>query len=179
MKKKIINGVGIGLIAGLIVLLDAIFCSYFFEGNLFIWIAFASWTIFFTAKTKERISAIPGYFIGIFCAIGIIYLGNLIYEYIPLSINNQSMTSFIATSLIVSILMVCYEFKLLNFTSISSVFIGIWLIFSGLGANMYPNSLQETLIIIFIISLYSLVGLLAGALSMSLYKMTSKFLDKK
>lgn len=179
MKKKIINGVGIGTIAGLIVLLDALFCSYFFEGKLFIWVAFASWTIFFTAKTKERISAIPGYFIGIFCAIGIIYLGNLIYEYIPFSINNQSMTSFIATFLIVSVLMICYEFKLLSFTSISSIFVGIWLIFSGLGANMYPNSLQEIIIIISIILLYSLVGLLAGAFSMLLYKTTSKFLDKK
>lgn len=179
MKKKIINGLGVAAIAGLVVLLDAIFCSYFFEDNLFVWVAFASWTIFFTAETKERISAIPGYFIGIFCAIGIIYLGNFIYEYIPLSINNQSMTSFIATFLINSVLMICYEFKLLNFTSISSIFIGNWLIFSGLGANMYPNSLQETLTIIFIILLYSLVGLLAGALSMLLYKTTNKFLDKK
>lgn len=33
MTKKI-NRVGIGLIAGLIVLLDAGFCSYFFKGEI-------------------------------------------------------------------------------------------------------------------------------------------------
>lgn len=44
---------------------------------------------------------------------------------------------------------------------------------------MYPNSLKEALIIFFIISLYSLVGLIAGALSMQLYKLTSNDSDKK
>ncbi len=66
MKEKILNGIGIGFIAGIIVLLDAIFCSFFFKGHLFIWVAFASWTVFFTAKTKERFNDILGYIIGIY-----------------------------------------------------------------------------------------------------------------
>jgi len=96
-----------------------VFVPIFLKGKLFIWIAFASWTVFFTAKTKERLSAISRCF--------------------------KSMTSFLATFLIVSILMIG----------------------------------PETMVIIFIILLYSLIGLIAGALSMLLYKMASKISNKK
>ena len=175
MKRKIINGIGIGLIAAFIVLLDSVFCAIVFPGKLFIWVAFASWTVFFTAKSKERVKAILGYVIGALCSIAIIYGGNIFFNILHWSINGQSQTSFIATFLIVSLLMICYEFKLLNFTSISSIFIGIWLIFSGLGVGMYPNDVKGSLIIIAIIICYSIIGLIAGALSMKLYKKTENY----
>lgn len=175
MKRKILNGIGIGFLAGLIVLLDSIFCAFVFPGKLFIWVAFASWTVFFTAQIKERAKAILGYIIGALSSIAIIYVGNMLFNILAWTINGQSQTSFIATFLIVSMLMTCYEFKLLDFTSISSIFIGIWLVFSGLGASMYPHDLKSSLIIIGIIVCYSIIGLIAGALSMGLYKKTEKY----
>ena len=173
MMKKTLRGLGIGVLAGMIVLLDSIFCAFVFPGKLFVWIAFASWTVFFTATPKERVKSILGYIIGIICSILIINIGNWIFSILPFTINGQSQTAFIATMLVVSLLMICYEFKILNFTSISSIFIGIWLVFSGLGSLMYPSNITDTLIIVAVIMGYSILGLIAGFLSMVLYKKIS------
>ena len=174
MKKVLLNGIGIGLISALIVIIDSIFCALFFPGKLFSWVAFASLTVFYTAKAKERVKAISGYVIGALCSIAIIYIGNKLFYFLNWTINGQSQTSFIATFIIVSLLMVFYEFKSLEFTSITSIFMGMWLVFSGLGASMYPNDLKISLIIIGIIIFYSLIGLITGELCMMLYKKTEK-----
>ena len=172
--KNLLRGIGIGFLAALIVLIDSVFCSFVFPGKLFVWVAFASWTVFFTATTQERLKSLTGYIIGIVCSLLIMILGNLIFEYLPLSINNLSQTSFIGTFIVVSILMIAYECELLKFTSISSIFIGIWLIFSGLGAGMYPSDVKSTITIVLIIMGYSILGLVAGYFSMLLYKKIPK-----
>ena len=175
---KFLNALGIAIISCLIVFLDSLFCAYVFPNNLFIWIAFASWTIFFTSSTKERLKSLPGYIIGMLASIAIIYLGSAISSFMNFTINGISATSCFATLLVVFCIMLMYEFKLLNFTSISSVFVGIWVIFSGLGATIYPNSVKDTLIIFAIVICYSIVGLIAGWLSMIIYKLTDKIYVK-
>ncbi len=176
---KFLNALGIAVIACLIVFLDELFCSFVFPNKLFIWIAFASWTVFFTASTKDRLKALPGYIIGALASVAIIYLSTAIFSIFNFTINGISMTSCFATLIVVFCIMMLYELKIFNFTSISSIFIGIWLVFSGLGATMYPNSIAEILIIFAIILAYSIVGLIAGGLSMLIYKLTDNMYNNK
>jgi len=51
----------IGIIAGLLVLLDGIITNLLHKEASFTWVAFVSWTVFFGSTNKERFKAILGY----------------------------------------------------------------------------------------------------------------------
>lgn len=176
---KLLNALGLTLISCLMILIDCVFCAFVYPGKLFVWIAFASWTVFFTSDVKDKVKAIPGYLIGAIASVGIMILSDFIFSFFKFEINGQSVTSMIASLIIIFCVMLLHEFNIFKFTSINSIFIGSWLVFSGLGVAMYPNSFVETLIIFAIIIGYSVMGLIAGYLSMLACKKTNKLYENK
>lgn len=85
MKEILRKSVAIGIIAGILVLLDGIITKKLNIVGSFTWGAFVSWTVFFGESIKERLKAIVGYVIVFLSAVAIIKLGNL-FGVIPFNI---------------------------------------------------------------------------------------------
>ena len=58
MSKITRKAIIIAIIAGILVFLDGILSKVFNQTGSFTWVAFVSWTVFFGATKKERLSAI-------------------------------------------------------------------------------------------------------------------------
>jgi len=152
----------IALIAGILVLCDGLITRLLGQNATFTWVAFVSWTVFFSSSIEERERAILGYIVGFLAAYAIINIGNL------LSFINFNVFGIVAIgSLIATILInyLCIEFeKLHKFipVSTSGIFVGISMTFSGLGIGLTPNTLENSLLMVIIIVTYGILGLLSG-----------------
>lgn len=159
MKKITRKALVIALIAGLLVLLDGIISKLFNQTGSFTWVAFVSWTVFFGATTKERLKAVLGYIIGFLLAVAIIKLGNLF------SFMNTSIIAFGSILATILINFLCIELE--NFEkhfpiSVSGMFVGIAMTFSGLGVGLSVDTLSSSIIMLAIIVIYGILGLLSG-----------------
>lgn len=161
MKKITRKAVVTTIIIGVLVLLDSIITKLLNQESSFTWVAFVSWTVFFGAATKERLKAILGYVIGFLAAVAIIKLGD-VFSVIPINILGVAIGSILATMVIN---FACIELEGLEKyfpISISGIFVGISMTFSGLGANLTINTLESSLLMLFIIVIYGILGLLCG-----------------
>ena len=154
----------IAIVAGLLYLLDCTFTGFFVEGKTFLWMAFISWTVFFGAEMNERIRGLIGVIIG-FCVAIIMML-----------ITNSFTLNFwtISISCLLGILLMNFLVMYLDHTknfwtnSITGVFTGIALTFSGFGAGFSPlNSACEAFTMLGILALYTVLGLIAGYVSIT------------
>ena len=159
MNKITRNAIVIGIIAGILVLLDGIIVKLLNQSASFTWIAFVSWTVFFGATIKERLKAILGYILGFLAAIAIMQLGNL---FSFMNIIGIAFGSILATMIINY---VCIELERTEKKfpySVSGIFVGISMTFAGVGISLVPNTLENSVLMLGIILLYGILGLLSG-----------------
>lgn len=160
MKKLTRKAVVIAIIAGLLVLFDIIISKLLNQTGSFTWIAFVSWTVFFGATMKERLKAVVGYIIGFLAAVAIMKLGSLFS--IITNVFGIAIGSILAT-MIVNFL--CIELESIEKyfpISVSGIFVGIAMTFSGLGVGLTINTLGSTMLMLAIIVIYGILGLLSG-----------------
>lgn len=152
----------IAIIAGLLVLCDGVIAKLLGQTGSFTWVAFVSWTVFFGEKTKERLKAIVGYIIGFLSAVAIIELGNL------LSVIDFKVFGIVAIGSIMATMLInylCIELERIGKVfpiSVSGIFVGIAMTFSGLGVGLSPSNVENSLIMLAIIVIYGILGLLSG-----------------
>lgn len=159
MKKLTRKALVIAIIAGLLVLLDGIISKLFNQSGSFTWVAFVSWTVFFGATTKERLKAIVGYIIGFLSAVAIMKLGNL---FSVINIPAIAFGSILATMIIN---FVCIELEAIEKhfpISVSGIFVGIAMTFSGLGVGLTIDTLSSSILMLSLIVIYGILGLLSG-----------------
>ena len=152
----------IAIIAGILVICDGIITKILNQNASFTWIAFVSWTVFFNSTTNERKKAIIGYIIGFLAAFSIVQLGAL-FNNLPISLFGIVTIGSILATMIINYLCIELE-KIGKFfpISISGIFVGIAMTFSGLGINLSPNTLNNSILMLVIIVIYGILGLLSG-----------------
>lgn len=160
MKNITIKAIVIGIIAGLLVLLDKAIAGLLGQTGSFTWVAFVSWTVFYSSTVKERLKAIVGYIIGFLAAVAIMKLG------IVFSVIGALLGSILAT-MIINFLCIELENVQKYFPiSINGIFVGIAMTFSGLGVGLNINSIESSLMMLTIIVIYGILGLLSGWLTL-------------
>lgn len=159
MKEKTRKAIVIAIIAGLLVLCDGIISKILKQTASFTWIAFVSWTVFFGATMKERLKAIVGYIIGFFAAMIIIKLGNLFSGINTLYI---AFGSILATMIINFAVMELENIEKYFPISISGIFVGMAVTFSGLGIGLNTDTINNSVLLLVIILTYGILGLLSG-----------------
>ncbi len=161
MKKIVKKALVIGLIAGILVLLDGIISKALNQSGSFTWVAFVSWTVFFGESTEERFKAVIGYIIGFLAAVAIMNLGDLL-SVIPLNILGVTIGSILATLIINFSCILLEAIKKYFPISISGIFVGIAMTFSGLGIGLTIDTFSNSILMILIIVIYGILGLLSG-----------------
>ena len=163
MNKITRKAIVIAIIAGILVLLDSIISKLLGQTASFTWIAFVSWTVFFGVTMKERLKAVLGYVIGFLSAIAIIELGNLV-SFMQFNILNFIIAiGSIMCTMIINYLVIELEKteKIIPY-SVSGIFVGIAMTFSGLGVGLSPNTLENSFLMLAIIVIYGILGLASG-----------------
>lgn len=154
-KKPLI----IGAIASVLYLIDALIGGLFVKGGSFMWVAFAFWTVFFGASVKDRVKALIGAVIGFFAGI----LMMLITNSFDLSIGKISISCLLGVFLVNCLVMYFEKGEKVWINSISGIFVGIMLTFSGLGVGLNPiNSFKDGSTMFAIIITYAILGLICG-----------------
>ncbi|MBE5812476.1 MAG: DUF1097 domain-containing protein [Clostridiales bacterium] len=161
MKAITRKAIVVGIIAGLLVLCDGIISKLLNQTGSFTWVAFVSWTVFFGATIKERLKAIPGYIIGFFAAVAIMKLGGYL-SFIQFNIMGVAIGSILATMIINFMCMELENIQKFFPISISGIFVGIAMTFSGLGVGFTINTLNSCIMMISIIVIYGILGLISG-----------------
>lgn len=159
MNKITRKALVIGIIAGILVLLDGLITRLLGQTGSFTWVAFVSWTVFFGETINGRLKAILGYIIGFIAAVVIMRLGNWF------SFMNIGIVAFgsILVTMIINYLSIELERveKKVPY-SVSGIFVGIAMTFSGLGIGIAPNTLTNSVLMLAIILIYGILGLLSG-----------------
>lgn len=151
---KFFYAICVGIIASLVLIADFFISPLFVPRGSFVWIAFINWTLFSSSSNIEKLKAVGGYVSGFLCALGMIKLGGYLTSAFNLSSMSFPLGAVIATFLFNALIM-RYGLSKKMLTSISSIFVGISLTFSGLGVNMTPSINMLSIIVI-----YGVIGLL-------------------
>ncbi|MBQ8426076.1 MAG: hypothetical protein IJX17_08710 [Clostridia bacterium] len=149
----------VGLIASVIYIIDAFLGKALADGS-FMWVSFVSWTIFYSVSVNERIRALIGNVIGFL-------FGLLMWHsssFFPGSIFGISIAGLLFVFLANGAMMFFPKFSKLWLNSISGIFMGVFLTFSGLGVKLYPVTVSDAFLQLGIILIYSTFGLIAGYL---------------
>lgn len=174
MKELNKKAITIGLIAGLLVLLDGIISKALSVSGSFVWVSFVSWTVFFGSTTNERIRAIPGYIVGFILAIAIIYFGNFLNSIFDWKIFGVAISSILATAIINFACIYFEKLKKIYLDSINGIFVGIAMTFSSLGIGLNPDSLSNCITMLLIILIYGILGLLSGYVTLKVINSKKK-----
>lgn len=153
----------IAVIASILCIIDAFIGGLFINGGSFMWVAFAFWTVFFAASTKDRIKGFIGTIIGYIAAIVMM----LITSSFSLNIYVVSISCLLGVFAINFLVMYLEKTEKFWTNSISGVFVGIMLTFSGFGVGLNPiTSWANFGIMLAILVVYAILGLLCGFFSM-------------
>ncbi len=152
----------IGVVASGLYIIDALIGGIFVKGASFMWVAFAIWTIFYGATIKDRIKGFIGVIIGF--VVGIIMM--LITSSFTVNIYTISISCLLGVFVMNFAVMFLGHTEKIWLNSITGVFAGIFLTFSGLGQSLSPlNSVSDAFLMLAIISIYCILGLICGFLS--------------
>ena len=152
----------IASIAVVLCIIDALIGRLFVDKASFMWVAFAFWTVFFGATINERIRGFIGAIIGFGAALVMMWISNSF----DLSVYTISISTVLGVFLVNGLVMYLEKTEKFWTNSISGVFVGILLTFSGLGQNLNPtSSFKEGAITLGVILTYGLLGLLCGYFS--------------
>lgn len=161
MKMQTKKAFVIAIIAGILVLLDGIIANLFNQDASFTWVAFVSWTVFFGESTKERLKAVVGYVLGFLAAIVIIKLGAL-SNIVTFNIFGVAIVSILATMLVNFLVMELELIKKWFPISVSGMFVGIAMTFSGLGVGLNTSTFESAMLLLALIVVYGVMGLISG-----------------
>lgn len=154
----------IAVVASALYVIDALIGGLFVDGKGFMWVAFASWTVFFGASIKERIKGFIGIIIGFISAI----LMNLITSSFSLNIGTISISCLLGVFILNGAVMYMNHANKIWLNSVTGAFVGIFLTFSGLGCGLSPiASVNESLLMLGILLTYSVLGLMCGYISIT------------
>ena len=152
----------IAVIASLLYIFDALVAPKILSGASFMWVAFAIWTIFYGASWQERIKGFIGILIGFLA--GTIMM--LITKSFTLNLYTISISSLLGVFVVNGVVMLFDKTKKVWLNSLSGIFAGIFLTFSGLGQHLSPvSNVKTAFIMLGIISLYSILGMICGYFS--------------
>ena len=164
----------IAIIATIGCLLDFLIARLFIKGASFTWVGFIFWTLFFGASVKDRIKGLIGAVIGFVSAIFIMLISNAF----TLNIWIISISTLVGVFLINGLVMYLEKTEKFWTNSISGIFIGISLTFSGFGIGLNPlNDVKEAFIMLGILVVYGVLGMLYGFLSITNFKNKRKEMD--
>ena len=149
----------VGLIATVIYIADFFLGKALANGS-FMWVAFVSWTIFYGVSFEERIRALIGNVIGFLFGLLMFHSSS----FFPGSIFGISIEGLLFVFLANGAMMFFPKLSKLWMNSISGIFMGVFLTFSGLGVALYPTTVPNAFLQLGIILIYSLFGLVAGYL---------------
>ena len=165
----------IAVIASVLFILDSLIAPLFVEGANFMWIAFAIWTVFYVSSFTDKIKGFIGIIIGYLSAT-IMFLISSSFNFSVLTV---SISSLIAVFLINFLVMYLDHAKKIWLNSLSGVFAGIFLTFSGLGKGLSPiTNLNSFFLMLGIIGVYSVLGLLCGVCSSLVSTKSKEKLEK-
>lgn len=161
----------IAIIASILYLIDALIGGLLVEGGSFMWVAFAVWTVFFAVPLKDRIKAFIGVVIGFLCAVLMMLITNMF----ALNVHTISISCLLGV-FVVNMGVMYFEYAgKFWLDSISGIFVGIMLTFSGLGKGLSPlTSFGEAMIMLAVIAIYTILGLLCGYFSIFFTKEKSQ-----
>lgn len=123
-------------------------------GKGFIWVAFAAWTISFGMTNKQRVKMWIGHFIGFGLAVAMVYFGQIFGT----KLVGISIAGVIAVFLFNMLAMYFENLKKFWLDSVTGIFMGIFLTFSGLGISLNVETAGNAFTLLGIIMLYSLLG---------------------
>ncbi len=153
----------IAVIASVLCIIDALIGGLFVKGGSFMWVAFAFWTVFFAVSVKDRIKGFIGTLIGYLAAIAMMFITNSF----SLNIYVVSISTLLGVFAINFLVMYLEKTEKFWTNSITGVFVGIMLTFSGFGISLNPISSWSNFgIMLAILSVYAILGLLCGFFSM-------------
>jgi hypothetical protein len=144
MKNNYRLAFSVGIVAFILIFVDYLIAPLFKDGLSFTWMAFISWTVFFGSSIKEKAKGIVGVLLGFF-------LANIISN---LSFN--ILISALVVGIINMLIMLFADFKKTIFSSVSGIFVGLALTFSGAGISLNISSFKLFLIIL----IYIVIGML-------------------
>ena len=152
----------IAIVAAILYIIDALIGGLLVKGGSFMWVAFAFWTVFFGATINERIRGFIGAIIGFISAI----IMMLITSSFTLNIFTISISCLLGVFVVNALVMYLEHTEKFWTNSISGVFVGIMLTFSGLGMGLNPlNGFGEAMSMLLVIAIYAVLGLLCGFFS--------------
>ncbi len=164
----------IATVASILYIIDALIGGLFVAGKSFMWVAFVTWTVFFAAPIKERVKGVIGIVIGFLAAI----IMMLITGSFTLNLGTVSISCLIGVFLINGVVMYMNHGKKIWLNSVTGAFVGIFLTFSGLGANLSPVvNINETFLMFGILMVYTILGLICGFVSIFVQDKINKKLE--
>ena len=169
----------IAVIASILFIVDSLIAPQIIDGASFMWVAFAIWTIFYGATWQDRIKG----FIGVIIGFGAGVVMNLITSSFSANLYTISISALIGVFVVNALVMMLDKTEKVWLNSLSGVFAGIFLTFSGLGQGLSPlASVSEAFIMLGIIALYAVFGMVCGFFSIFItnkVKARCKVLDEQ
>lgn len=150
----------VGIIASCIYIIDNFLGKHLVSGGSFMWVAFVSWTIFYGVSFSERIKALIGNVVGFLFGVLMFHSSSFFGG----SVLGISISGLLFVFLANGAMMFFPNFKKLWLNSISGIFMGVFLTFSGLGVSLYPTTISNAFLQLGTILIYSTLGLIAGLL---------------
>ena len=152
----------IGVVAGLLYIVDALIGGLFVSGGSFMWVAFVFWTVFYSSSVSDRIRGLIGAVVGFLC--GVVMM--LITNSFTANIGNVSISCLLGVLIVNFLVMFMDKGKKIWLNSLSGAFAGIFLTFSGLGVGLSPiASVNSAFLMLGIILVYGVLGLICGFVS--------------
>lgn len=152
----------IAVIASILYIVDALIAPNIISGASFMWVAFAVWTIFYGVQLSDRIKGLIGIVIGF--ASGVVML--LITSSFTANLYTISISCLIGVFVINGAVMFFDHAKKVWLNSVTGIFTGIFLTFSGLGQKLSPlTDVKTAFIMLGIIVLYAIFGMVCGYFS--------------
>ncbi len=147
----------VGIVACVIYIIDA-FLGKALAGGSFMWVAFVSWTIFSNVSIKERVQGLIGNVVGF--GFGLLMFHSS--SFFSGSIAGISIAGLLFVFLANGAMMFCPKLEKIWLHSLSGIFMGVFLTFSGLGVSLFPTTVANAFLMLAIILIYSVIGLIAG-----------------
>ena len=152
----------VAIIAVLLYVVDG-FIAYGLDlGGRFMWVAFAAWTISFGKGHFDKIRMFIGNIVGFTIAVGMMALSSVNSP----GVMGVTIMGVLAIFLFNFIAMYFPHFKKLWLCSITGIFMGIFLTFTGLGIGLRPlTGAANTFTVLGVILLYSVLGYICAFFS--------------
>ncbi len=154
----------VGTTAAVLYAVDSLIAPRIVAGASFMWVAFAAWTIMFVMSMKDRVRALIGMVIGFAAAVGMIYFGQL-FDTSAIGIN---IAGLIGVFIFNAAVMYFDNFKKYWMGSVTGIFMGILLTFSGLGVGMGVDTWAGARVLLGTMMLYAVLGTLCAFASAEL-----------